>query len=154
MATVLRGVHVGSNARSRTSVTLPLNSLAEKYRGQGVNFIGVNPNASETLKEMADHARQIHLAFPMLKDSDGKLSRRLSFQVTPEVCLFDARGKLAYRGRIDDRYRSRAGAANDGGTNDLERALDEVLAGKAVSVPRTKPIGCPIQLTSRPAAKP
>ena len=76
------------------------------------------------------------------------------FQVTPEVCLFDTHGKLAYRGRIDDRYRSRGGASSEPYANDLERALEEVIAGKTVSVARTRPVGCPLQITSNPAAKP
>jgi peroxiredoxin len=122
-----------------------LNRLADKYRPRGVKFIGVNPNAGQTLAEMADHARQFKLAFPFVKDEGAKVSRRLSFQVTPEVCLFDNRGKLVYRGRIDDRYRAGSGAAGEAATSDLERALNEVIAGRPVSVSRTKAMGCPLR---------
>jgi hypothetical protein len=122
-----------------------LNRLAEKYRPQAINFIGIDPNSRETLKEMADYARQTRLAFPLAKDAGGTVSRRLMFQVTPEVCVFDGKGKLAYRGRIDDRYRS--GGSGEASVAELARALDEILAGKPVSVSRTKPVGCPIQLS-------
>jgi mono/diheme cytochrome c family protein len=128
--------------------TPTLNRLAEKFLPSGVSFIGINPNSGQTLREMADHARQFKIAFPFVKDAGAKVSRRLLFQVTPEVCVFDRGGKLAYRGRIDDRYRARGGAAGAVATADLERALDELIAGKPVSVSRTKAIGCPVQLTS------
>ena len=103
--------------------TPTLNRLAEKFLPSGVSFIGINPNSGQTLREMADHARQFKIAFPFVKDAGAKVSRRLLFQVTPEVCVFDRGGKLAYRGRIDDRYRARGGAAGAVATADLERAL-------------------------------
>ena len=119
--------------------------LAERYRPRGVNFIGIDPNASETESQMAAYAREHRLPFPFLKDEGAKVARRLLLQVTPEVCVFDSAGAIVYRGRIDDRYR--AGGASTGATPvaDLERALEEVLAGKNVSVARTKAMGCPIQ---------
>ncbi len=119
--------------------------LAERYRPRGVNFVGIDPNASETVSQMGAYAREHHLPFPFLRDEGAKIARRLLLQVTPEVCVFDSAGSIVYRGRIDDRYR--AGGASTGATPvaDLERALEEVLAGKNVSVARTKAMGCPIQ---------
>jgi peroxiredoxin len=128
-----------------------LNRLADRQRPQGINFIGISPNAGETLRAMADHARQYEMTFPFVKDDDAKVSRRLRFQVTPEVFVFDKSGALVYRGRIDDRYRAGGGATNAKVTSDLERALDELIAGKPVSVSHTKAIGCPIQETASPA---
>lgn len=131
-----------------------LNRLADKVRPQGVSCIGINPSSGQTLPDMAEHARQFKLTFPFVKDTGAKVCRRLSFQVTPEVCVFDSAGKLAYRGRIDDRYRSRAGATGETITPDLERAIDELTAGKPVGVTRTKAIGCPIQFTTEHGSRP
>ncbi|MBI3837808.1 MAG: redoxin domain-containing protein [Planctomycetia bacterium] len=125
--------------------TPTLNRLAESFRPRGVNVIAINPTAGQTLREMADHAREYKLAFPFLKDSGGKISRRLQFNVTPEVCVFDAGGKAVYRGRIDDRYRARGGAAGEVVTADLQTALEELIAGNPVTHARTKAVGCPIQ---------
>jgi hypothetical protein len=130
-----------------------LNRLTEKFKLQGVTLIAINPSAGETLSQMADHARQFKLKFSFLQDTGGKVARRLLWKVTPEVCVFDRVGKLVYRGRIDDRYQARDGAAGDTVaeklvTGDLERALAEMVAGKPVSVSRTKASGCPIQWTA------
>ena len=131
--------------------TPTLNRLAEKYQPLGVNFIGINPNSGQTLREMADHAAHFKFAFPFVKDAGGKVTNRLQFKVTPEVCLFDKSGSLVYRGRIDDRYRARGARTGAIHTPDLKRALGEVIDGKPVSQPRTKAMGCPIQVTALPA---
>ncbi len=122
-----------------------LNRLAKRFQPRGVNFIAIDPNAPETLQQMAEYAREQHLAFPFVQDAGAKISRRLLFNVTPEVAVFDAGGKLVYRGRIDDRYRG-SGSAGAVANAELEKALEEVVAGKAVTISRTKPVGCPIQL--------
>jgi peroxiredoxin len=141
VATVLVTIAVDCPISSEYIPTL--NLLADRWRPRGVNLISINPNQAAGLDEMADHARKFKLTFPFLKDPSGKITRSLQFKVTPEVCVFDAAGKPVYRGRIDDRYRTHApGAAI---STDLERALDEVIAGKPVSQAATKAIGCPIQ---------
>ncbi len=128
--------------------TATLNRLAESFRPRGVNVIAINPSAGETLGAMADYARENKLAFPFLRDAGGKISRRLRFQVTPEVCVFDAAGKAVYRGRIDDRYRARDGSAAQTVSADLQKALDQVVAGKPITNARTKAVGCPIRLAT------
>jgi peroxiredoxin len=119
--------------------------LADEYRPRGVNFVGINPNAGETLEAMAAYAKQHKLAFPLALDEDAKVARQLLFNVTPEVRVFDRNGTIVYRGRIDDRYRAGGGQPGAKTTPDLAQALDELLAGKPVSKSRTRPVGCPIQ---------
>ena len=131
--------------------TPTLNRLADAFRERGVNFIAINPNAGQTLRDMADYVREFKLAFPFVKDTGGKISKRLLFKVTPEVCVFDAAGKQVYCGRIDDRYRARGSAATNVVASDLQQALEQVMAGKPVSVARTKAVGCPVQLSALPA---
>src|SRR5262249_54207219 len=62
----------------------------------------------------------------------------------------DAKGDVRYRGRIDDRYSKRGGAANDVQRSDLAVAIEEVVAGNDVSVRDTKVVGCPIARKSKP----
>jgi thiol-disulfide isomerase/thioredoxin len=128
-----------------------IHRLAESYRAKGIHFIGINPNAGQSLEDMAAHAREYKLAIPMVKDEGAKISRRLLFKVTPEVRLFDPQGQVVYQGRIDDRYRARGAAAGDVVRADLQVALDELLAGKPINNSRTKAIGCPLQLAAAPA---
>ncbi len=67
--------------------------------------------------------------------------------MTPEVALFDAAGRLAYLGRIDDRYVDFGVDRPAPATHDLAEALDAVLAGRPVAVPRTHAVGCAIVRT-------
>jgi hypothetical protein len=67
-------------------------------------------------------------------------------KVTPEVIVLDGDFAVRYRGRIDDRYSARMKAKAKPGRCDLANALDEILAGKPVSVPETKAFGCPIEV--------
>jgi peroxiredoxin len=124
-----------------------IKEVADKYRSRGVNLIGINPNAGESLEAMAAYSKEHKLSFPFVRDEGGKISRRLLFNVTPEARVFDAEGKVVYRGRIDDRYRAGGGQPGAKITHDLARALDEALAGKPITQARTRTVGCPIQLT-------
>jgi hypothetical protein len=57
--------------------------------------------------------------------------------------VLDGARKLAYRGRIDDQYRL-GGARPQASRDDLVRALDDVLAGRAAQVSETPVDGCVI----------
>jgi hypothetical protein len=125
-----------------------IKATAARYRERGVNLVGINPNAGETLAAMTEYAQANKIDFPFARDTDAKVTRGLRASVTPEVCVFDRSGTIVYRGRIDDRYRAGGGQPGAKTTSDLERALDELLAGKPVSVAKTKVVGCPIQLVA------
>ncbi|MBV9850993.1 MAG: redoxin domain-containing protein [Armatimonadetes bacterium] len=115
-------------------------ALAGKYAAQGVAFVGINANQTEPVKECADHAKQHHFPFPVLKDADDAVADAYDAHVTPETYVIDAKGTLVYHGRIDNDM-----DPADVKTHDLADALDAVLAGKPVAVSRTKAFGCTIK---------
>ena len=43
-------------------------------------------------------------AFPILKDTDNRVADQLLAERTCEALLIDDRGRLRYRGAIDDQY--------------------------------------------------
>ena len=63
-------------------------------------------------------------------------------RVTPEAAIFLPNRKLAYHGRIDDRYIDFGKARNAPTTHDLEAALEAVIAGKPVPSEATRAVGC------------
>ena len=63
---------------------------------------------------------------------------------TPEAFLFDANGKLAYHGAIDDNSED----ANAVKSHYLKDALEAVLSGKPVPMAETKALGCGIKFRS------
>ncbi|MCM2372027.1 redoxin domain-containing protein [Aporhodopirellula aestuarii] len=118
-----------------------LSDLHERYQSRGVSFLAVMSNRQDSLEEIAAFERRTELPFPVGKDLGNRFADALAAQRTPEVFLFDSQRGLRYRGRIDDQYG--IGTILDRPRrNDLREAIDEVLAGKPVSVPQTDAVGC------------
>src|SRR5205823_11301388 len=58
--------------------------------------------------------------------------------------VLDQQRRVRYSGRVDDQFSPGSHKAK-AGRQDLAIALEEILAGKSVSVPRTEPAGCLIE---------
>lgn len=125
-----------------------LKTLAQQFASQGVEFFSVNSNPQDSIAKLAKYAKDhglddSSLSFPMLKDHDGQVALRFGATRTPEVFVIDSLGQLIYQGRIDDQYRP--GVVTDQPTrDDLRLAIEEHLAGKAVSVANAPAAGCRI----------
>jgi len=130
-----------------------LHALAADYAEKGVKLIGLNPNSGQSLKEMSSHRHEYQVRIPLLRDASGHLAAALGVEVCPEVCVFDDQDRLRYRGRIDDRYLRRGGAALEVKEETLKAALDAILAGEDVPVPVTNAVGCPVARDLPPAPK-
>ena len=79
-----------------------------------------------------------------LIDMDGKVGRAYGARTTPHMYVVDPQGKLIYAGAIDDK---RWASAEDtkSARNYVRAALEESMAGKAVSVAATTPYGCSVK---------
>jgi peroxiredoxin len=130
-----------------------LNDLAKKYETGGVKLLGVNSNAQDSAEDIARHAKEYSLRFPVLKDDAHRIAAALAAERVPEAFVIDANKTIRYRGRIDDRY-TVGGRKNQAGREDLALAIDEVLAGKKVSVARTTVSGCVIGRDEAAARQP
>jgi peroxiredoxin len=111
-----------------------LRDLDARYRTRGVLFVGIDSNRTETVEEIAEHARKTRLTFPMVKDTGNQVADLVGARVTPEAFVFDAEGRLRYRGRVRSKI----------GSTDLKAALDAVLDGRAVKISVAKAFGCAI----------
>lgn len=120
-----------------------MEKLAQDYQARGINVIGINANATESLNDVKHHAAEHHLTFTILKDRDDKVADMLGAQHTPEAFLIDAGGKLVYQGRIDN---SRNGEQIT--SNDLRDAMDATLAGQPVKNAHALAFGCSIKRAS------
>ena len=117
-----------------------IEKLAQDYREKGVNVIGINSNATESVDDMKQQISENKYSFVVLKDKNNKIADLLGAQRTPEVYFLDASNKLAYRGRIDN-HRVLVHVQ----ANDLRDAIDAVLAGKPVTKAETAAFGCSIK---------
>lgn len=80
----------------------------------------------------------------VLMDEDGKVGRAYAARVTPHMYLIDAQGMLVYAGAIDSIPSARV-ADIERATNHVRQAMDELLAGKPLSIGRTQAYGCSIK---------
>jgi hypothetical protein len=79
----------------------------------------------------------------VLKDLNHQAADAFGAERTPEVFLLDAGRVMRYRGRIDDQYGYTYRRATPAHT-ELKDAIEELLAGKPISKPRTEVRGCVI----------
>jgi peroxiredoxin/mono/diheme cytochrome c family protein len=121
-----------------------LADMAKTYRDKGVAFVGVCPADDEDAASVAKKTDEFKLGFPVYKDNKGAAVEALKAEITPEVFVLDHNFIMRYRGRIDDAYSARLKKNRNVTSHDLKNALDEIVAGKAVSTPLTKAVGCPV----------
>lgn len=117
-----------------------MTALSDKYSGKGFQFVGVNSNRSEGREEIASHALDNGLGFPILKDKKNVVADTYGASVTPEVYVLDAEGVLRYHGRIDDSMNESAVSSKD-----LESVLDAMIAGETLPKTESKAFGCTIK---------
>lgn len=123
-----------------------LRELATNHADAGLQIIGINSNAGQSLKAIQAHALEYQIAFPVVKDVGGRVAKKCGAATCPEAVLLDKQGKVIYRGRVDDRFVRRGGAAGKVGREDLAEAVRAHLKGEPVAVSRTETLGCPIDL--------
>jgi peroxiredoxin len=123
-----------------------LAGMARTYGDKGVAFVGVSPSDDEDASSLAKKAGEYKLGFPVYRDDKRAVVEALKAEATPEAFVLDHNFVLRYRGRIDDAYSARLKKNRQITSHDLTRALDELLAGKPVSTPLTRAVGCPVSV--------
>lgn len=129
-------------------------SLNDKFAPQGYPVIAINPNppalsAGDSYEKMQEKAETKGFSFPYLYDEGQKVTEQYGARVTPHIFLLKKEEpglKVMYTGALDNDTQNR----NPDKTLYVENAIAEIEAGKAVSEPSTKAIGCTVK---RPATK-
>ena len=116
--------------------------LGNKYKDKGVVWLAVNSTKHLTTEKNKDFADKHKLNYPILDDRSGKVGRAYSAKTTPHMFIIDTKGSVVYNGAIDN---SPLGRKKEGAINYVDKALAELTAGKAVSIPNTKPYGCTVK---------
>ncbi|NOY82749.1 MAG: thioredoxin family protein [Kiritimatiellaeota bacterium] len=134
---------VGSDEATRATV--------ERFKDRGVAFIGINSNSERTylvddFAHMVKRMKEQRFPWVYARDQSQATARAYGALRTPHFFVFDRDRKLVYTGRAVDNPRD----ADSSTVNDLDRALEEVLAGKPVSTPVTNPIGCNVKWDGKP----
>jgi hypothetical protein len=115
--------------------------------GERAGLVGICSNSTVTHPQdgpqgMAEQARRNGWRFPYLHDPEQTVARAFHAACTPDPFLFDAAGRLAYRGQFDP---SRPGNGLPCDGRDVRAALDALLQGRRPGAEQSPAIGCNIK---------
>jgi len=128
--------------------------MVNELKDRGLAVVAINPNSpsavdvgelgyskyNDSYDEMKLYAKEQHFTFPYLYDGDTQqTAKAYGALCTPHVFIFDRERKLRYAGRVDD---SRIADPASVKSPDARNAIEAMLAGKAVPVEMTRPMGC------------
>ena len=121
-------------------------AIQTDYADKGVQLIGINANDAESYPEdsfeaMREWVEERGINFPYLHDESQEVAKAYQAQCTPDIYVFDQERKLAYHGRIDDNWQEEDKVTKQ----ELRAALDQIVAGEAVSEPQQPSMGCSIK---------
>jgi peroxiredoxin len=131
-----------------------LGTVVAEYADRGVAAAGICSNDIDDYPidgpaGMTEQARRAGFQFPYLVDESQQVAAAYRAMCTPDLFVYDAGRRLAYRGAFDDST-PRNGQPVTGAL--LRQALDLVLAGQPVPEPHRPSMGC--SLKWRPGNQP
>jgi hypothetical protein len=116
--------------------------LHERYAADGVVFRLIYANPADGVDDIRDHLKSFSYPGTALRDLHHDVVKQAGATITPEAAVYDSRGRLTYRGRIDDRY-SAVGVERATPTKrDLQDAIAATITGKPVAPRFTQAVGC------------
>ena len=122
-----------ASARARGVVWLTVNSGAPGKQG---HMNGAEANAFVAAQKAQPTA--------YLLDARGVVGKAYAATTTPEMFVITPAGRVAYMGAIDDKPTNKVEDIPSS-RNHVLAALDELRAGKAVSVAKTRSYGCSVK---------
>lgn len=126
-----------------------LRQLSQEYGPRGVTFLLVNSNLLEDEEDVAREAASYEVDLPILVDRAQLVAREFDTVRNGEAVVIVPGGwQAVYQGGLDDRLdpRQRRPARR----HYLREALDAVLGGRPVAVPKTMTQSCPIDRVEPP----
>jgi len=114
--------------------------------GNGIGVALLNSNEAkrgddDSFADMKAYAAGQGYQWYYLVDNNSALADAFGANRTPECFLFNSEGKLVYHGAIDDNPSDASAVSR----KHLLSAMDEMNAGKEISVKESKSVGCTIK---------
>ncbi|NWF89791.1 MAG: thioredoxin family protein [Ignavibacteriaceae bacterium] len=127
-----------------------MQNLQTKYTKKDIVWLAIcssakNKQGNFSNDEINERSKKHGAKFTAyLIDEDGKVGKMYGAKTTPHMYVINKEGKLVYAGGIDD---TRSADIDDIETakNFITAALEELLAGKPVSIQSSKPYGCSVK---------
>jgi peroxiredoxin len=119
-----------------------MQNLQSEYQQKGIIWLAINSGSTATNDADKQWAAEQSISYPELNDSSGSTGKAYHATNTPDMFIITSDGTVAYEGAIDN---DPEGDKSSDRVNYVHQALDEILAGKPVSTPQTKPYGCSVK---------
>ena len=119
--------------------------IYEEFEPGHVVFWLVFVDPSESPNAIRRHVSEYGYHMGVLRDPSHALVKFTGVRVTPEVAVYVSNGsvpRMAYRGRIDDKYVDFGKERPQPTTHDLERVLKAIVEGKPLKTETTRAVGC------------
>jgi peroxiredoxin len=116
-----------------------MQTLDADYAPKGVAWLAINSTKDTTNDSDKQWADEQQISYPILNDVDTSVGKAYHATNTPEMFIIGGDDTLLYKGAIDN---DPDGDLTSGKVNYVQSALDEILSGKPVSTPETRPYGC------------
>ena len=120
--------------------------LARELEPRGAQFVGVCANDAahypdDAFDKLAARWRERGYGFPYLHDEAQDVARVFGAVCTPDIFVYDAERRLAYRGRIDDSWKDESKVTR----RELAEAIEALVEGKRPSREQRPSMGCSIK---------
>jgi peroxiredoxin len=114
---------------------------------RGAHMVAISSNdavayPADAPRAMAIEAKEAGYSFPYLYDESQSVARAFDAACTPDLYIFDAQGKLAYRGQFDA---ARPGSDVPVTGRDARAAIEALLSGVLPAADQIPSIGCNIK---------
>lgn len=119
-------------------------TLSEKYKDKGVVWLAVNSTRDGSGERNKAWIAQNHWSFNVLHDANQAVAKAFGVNSVPYFVIIDKNGGIAYLG-VGDNDDSRDGGKKEGKINYIDKALEEMIAGKPVSLRDARAYGCPLR---------
>lgn len=124
--------------------------LARKYADKNVVWLTINSTHYATAESTKKWAEPLDLPQKVLMDPDGKVGKLYGAETTPHIFILDSNGDIAYQGALDN---APLGKVQNGEyVNYAQQAIEELTAGKPVTVKQTTPYGCSVKYPPEPGS--
>ncbi len=122
------------------------NQIMAYAKSQGLGVVVVNSNeayrtSEDSFDAMKDYAKEQGYTWPYAVDNNHQLADAFGATRTPECYLFNTAGTLVYHGAIDDSPSDASSVKRE----HLKFAINEMNAGKDISVNTSRSVGCAIK---------
>lgn len=120
--------------------------LGRDLKSLNVPLIGISSNdadryPADSFDAMKAQSSEKGYTFPYLYDESQKAARDFGAVCTPDFFVYDARGKLAYRGRLDDSWKDPAQVTK----RELFTAVQDLVAGRPAPSNQAPSMGCSLK---------